>query len=95
MIDSAPISTAFFTFSTSTSKSLQSREVPRFTLIFVFNMDPMPLGSMQVWFLLQGIAICPLATYARTSSGVIRSFFATSSISFEIMPCLAASICVV
>jgi len=48
MMDSAPIFTALFTFSTSTSMSLQSLEIPRFTLIFVFNMEPMPLGSMDV-----------------------------------------------
>ena len=42
MMDSAPISTAFCTFSISTSKLTQSREVPRLTLILVFKACPTP-----------------------------------------------------
>jgi len=63
MIDSAPMATARFTFSTSVSRSMQSLEVPRFTLIFVFSMEPMPLGSRALWTRLQGMAARPSATH--------------------------------
>ena len=41
---SAPMSTAVLHLLSSFSRSLQSLEVPRFTLIFVFSMEPMPFG---------------------------------------------------
>ena len=95
MMDSAPIFTALFTFSISTSMSLQSLEIPKLTLILVFNIEPIPLGSIEVWFLLHGIIACPFAICSRNTSTSIDSFAATISISGVIIPCLAASICVV
>ena len=44
MIASAPMSTALFTFSISMSRSVQSLEVPRFTLILVRKRLPIPFG---------------------------------------------------
>ena len=95
MMDSAPIFTASFTFASSMSRSLQSLEVPRFTLIFVFSMDPMPLGSRHLWFLLAGMAAFPWATSSLSFSGSNCSFSATFFSSSVRIPFLAASICVV
>ena len=94
-MDSAPIFTALFTLSSSISRSLQSLEVPRFTLILVRSMEPIPFGSRQQWFLLAGIATRPSATKAISSFTSNCSFSATFFISFVTMPFLAASICVV
>ena len=95
IMDSAPIFTASLTFSSSISISFQSLEVPRFTLIFVFSIEPMALGTILVCSLLQGIIAFPSAIRALSFSGAICSFFAAASISFVMIPFLAASICVV
>jgi len=95
IMDSAPNSTASFTFKSSMFKSLQSLEVPRFTLILVFSMEPMPFGFRHVWFLLAGMAIFPSAINFISSFSSNCSFSATSFISFVRIPFLAASICVV
>ena len=94
MIASAPISTALWTLLSSMSGSVQSREVPRLTLIFVLSMEPMPLGLMQVCFLLQGMIACPDATRGSSFSTSIPSFSATARSSSVTIPFLAASICV-
>ena len=95
MIDSAPILTALFTFSISISMSFQSLEIPRFTLILVLSIEPIAFGSIEVWSLLQGMITWPFAIYSINSLTSMFSFFAAISISFVIMPFLAASICVV
>ena len=95
MMDSAPILTASCTFSSSISTSFQSRDVPRFTLILVFSIEPMALGSMQVCSRLQGMIAFPSAIKAISSLGSICSFWAAISISFVRIPLRAASICVV
>ena len=95
IMDSAPIFTASWTFSSSISTSFQSLEVPRLTLILVFSMEPMALGSMEVWRRLQGMMAFPWAISSISSPGSICSLPAAISISFVRMPFLAASICVV
>ena len=94
-MDSAPIFTASLTFSSSISRSLQSRDVPKFTLIFVFSIEPMPLGTRHLWFLLAGMATFPWATSSLSFSGSNCSFSATFFSSSVRIPFLAASICVV
>ena len=95
MMDSAPILTASFTFCNSISKSLQSLEVPRFTLIFVLSLDPIPFGSRQVCSRLAGMTAFPSATSRISSAGSNSSLSATLFSSSVRIPFLAASICVV
>ena len=45
---SAPIFTALLTLSSSILRSTQSLEVPRFTLILVRSIEPIPLGSRHL-----------------------------------------------
>ena len=63
-------------------KHVQSRDVPRFTLIFVDKSLPIPLGSIQVCNLFAGIIACPLATRSINFAGSMCSFSATRSSSF-------------
>jgi len=68
MIASAPISTAECTFCISTSRSLQSLDTPRLTLILVFNIEPIPFGTIPLWFLLHGMITFPSATNVHSLS---------------------------
>ena len=95
MMDSTPIRTASFTLCSSIFRSLQSLDVPRLTLIFVFSMEPIPFGSRHPCFLLAGMATFPSATSLISSVGSNCSFAATFPSSFVRIPFLAASICVV
>src|SRR5699024_4204007 len=61
-------STAERTFSYSMSTSFQSRETPRFTLIFVFSFASTPLGLKLLWFLLHGMIASPFAISSLSAS---------------------------
>lgn len=93
-MDSAPIFTALFTFSSPCPISAVSGNTKIYVdLCLQHGADPVGMDTGMI--LLQGIQICPFATYSLTSSASICSYSATACISFVIMPCLAASICVV
>ena len=87
------MSMAVRTFSISFSKSQQSREMPKFTLIFVFKPRPIPSGLRLVCRLLAGMTIVPSAMRCRSNSTSISSFAATISISEVMIPLRAASGC--
>ena len=88
------MSTALLTFANSISMSVMSREVPRFTFIFVLSAAPTALGDMLLCSLLHGIIARPSAIWRMSSAGAIPSLAAAASISFVITEFLAASICV-
>ena len=71
-------------------------ELPMLALILHLALMPIPIGSSPSlrWTVLAGMIIRPRATSDRTSSGSSLSRRATCSISLEIVPCRAISICV-
>src|ERR1051326_8511692 len=68
---SAPHLVAQRIFSTSSSIEDATALLPMLALIFTRKLRPMIIGSDSGWLMFEGIIARPLATSARTNSGVI------------------------
>src|SRR4051812_31440188 len=68
---SAPHLVAQRIFSTSSSIEEATALLPMLALIFTRKLRPIIIGSDSGWFMLAGMIARPLATSARTNSGVI------------------------
>src|SRR4051812_13908187 len=79
---SAPHLVAQRIFSTSSSIEEATALLPMLPLIFTRKLRPMIIGSDSGWLMLTGIIARPLATSARTNSGVIG--FAICDLRFAI-----------
>ena len=86
---SAPYFTEYSSFSSSSSISDVTAELPMLALILHLDATPMHIGSRLVWLILAGMIMRPRATSARISSGDRFSRRATYSISPVMTPCRA------
>ena len=97
MTVSEPRSTAIFSLASSLSMLEVTAELPMLALILHRALMPMPIGCKpsRRCTVFAGMIIRPRATSDRTSSGSRFSRRATNSISAEITPRRASSICVI